>query len=371
MARVNRIAVAAGAAGALGALAAAGRGVNESMGGVPVGARLERVRRSPQWDGRKFRNRLEAPVGIPANQREAMARFLRDSDARKPGVDIPLLREVIDRPRDELAVSWLGHACAVIDVVGLRVLLDPVWSQRCSPTQRVGPRRLHPQPVTLPELGQVDVVVISHDHYDHLDMDTVKTLATTTSAVFLVPLGIGAHLERWGVGGDRVVELDWDESYVVGSVTFTCVEAQHFSGRGLRRDGTLWGSWVVAGRTGRVFFSGDTGYFPGYDAIGRTHGDFDVALMAVGAYDPAWASIHLNPEEAVQATVDLGGAPVLVPIHWCTFTLAPHPWAEPIERLLVSGTDAGVRSYVPRLGERVVPSVGLPSQPEWWRSPST
>lgn len=366
--RINRLAVAAGAAGALGALAATGRGVNEAMGGMPVGERLERMRRSPQWEGTRFRNRHSGPAGVPANQRDAMQRFLRDGELRKPPVDIPLVRD-LSAPSDVLSVTWMGHASAVVDVDGLRILLDPVWSARCSPSQRVGPRRLHAPPVSLAELGRVDAVVISHDHYDHLDMDTVKDLADVTGAAFVVPLGIGAHLERWGVPERRVVELDWDESYAVGSVTLTCVEAQHFSGRGLRRDGTLWGSWVVAGEQGRVFFSGDTGYFPGYAEIAAAHGGFDAALMAIGAYDTSWPTIHLNPEEAVQATADLTIAersPLLLPIHWCTFTLAPHPWSEPVTRMLGAADQAGVTAYVPRLGERVQPQHGLPDQSAWW-----
>ena len=204
----------------------------------------------------------------------------------------------------------------------------------------------------LEQIGRVDAVVISHDHYDHLDMATIQALAATTDAVFLVPLGVGAHLDVWGVPGARVVECDWGEGHEVGGVRVTAVESQHFSGRGLRRDGTLWASWVFPAPGGRVFFSGDTGYFDGYPGIGAEHGPFDVSLMAVGAYDPAWRDIHLDPEEAVRATVELGGG-LLLPIHWCTFVLAPHPWAEPVERLLVAAASEGVPVVVPRVGDRV------------------
>ena len=210
-------------------------------------------------------------------------------------------------------------------------------------------------PVPLAGLGRIDAVVISHDHYDHLDMDTIRALVGLTQAVFLVPLGVGAHLDAWGVPPSRVVECDWEEGHDVRGVRVTAVEAQHFSGRGLRRDGTLWASWVLAGRAGRVFFSGDSGFFDGYARLGADHGPFDLSLMAVGAYDPAWRDIHLDPEEAVEATLLLRGG-LLVPIHWCTFVLAPHPWAEPVERLLVAAATRGVPVAVPRVGDRVDPS---------------
>ena len=195
-------------------------------------------------------------------------------------------------------------------------------------------------------------------------MDTIRQLCQLTSAVFVVPLGVGAHLETWGVSAHRIVECDWEDGHDVAGVRITAVEAQHFSGRGLRRDGTLWASWVLSGAGGRVFFSGDTGYFDGYPRIGAEHGPFDALLMAVGAYDPAWHDIHLDPEESVEAAVAMGGGLVL-PIHWCTFVLAPHPWAEPVERLLAAADTAGVEVTVPKVGQRIDPAEPPAADP-WW-----
>ncbi|MFD0349666.1 MBL fold metallo-hydrolase [Kitasatospora aburaviensis] len=192
------------------------------------------------------------------------------------------------------------------------------------PSAHVGPKRLHPVPVELEELPQVDAVLISHDHYDHLDMATVKRLVRSQSAPFAVPLGIGSHLRRWGVPEHRIIELDWDETCTLGELAVTLTAAHHFSGRGLTRNTTLWGSWVIAGPTRRVFYTGDSGYFEGYARIGAEHGPFDAALVQIGAYDTAWADIHMTPEDAVRAHRELG-AGLLVPVHWCTFNLAPHP----------------------------------------------
>ncbi len=362
--RLNRLAIAAGAASALGALAAAGRGVNAAMGGRPTGARLERVQRSASYRAGAFHNTSRGTSSMPSGQREVLRRFRESAETRKPVKPIPVV-SASHEPRPEgLHITWYGHASCLVELDGVRILLDPVWSERCSPSQHVGPKRLHAVPVPLTGLGRVDAVVISHDHYDHLDMDTVRQLVGLTDAVFLVPLGVGAHLDAWGVPATRIVECDWEDGHDVGGVRVTAVEAQHFSGRGLRRDGTLWASWVLAGEGGRVFFSGDSGFFDGYTRIGEVHGPFDAALMAVGAYDPAWHDIHLDPEEAVEATRLMGGA-LLLPIHWCTFVLAPHPWAEPVERLLAAASDAGVAVTVPKVGQRVDPSAPPPAD-SWW-----
>jgi L-ascorbate metabolism protein UlaG (beta-lactamase superfamily) len=224
---------------------------------------------------------------------------------------------------------------------------------------------MHPSPVDLEALPAIDAVVISHDHYDHLDIDTVVALARTQQAPFFVPLGVGAHLRGWGIPEQRIVELDWNEGTAIDELTLVCTPARHFSGRFVGRNATLWASWVAIGPTHRAYFAGDTGYAMSFAQIGADHGPFDVTLMPVGAYNKAWPDIHMNPEEAVRAHRDVGGR-VLVPIHWCTFRLAPHPWAEPIERLLAAAASAGIQVAVPKPGQRIDPLETAEFEP-WWR----
>ncbi|WP_213452265.1 MBL fold metallo-hydrolase [Rhizomonospora bruguierae] len=351
-------------AGAAAGLAWLAREVPVQLGAGSRGARLERVRRSPQFRKGAFHNTLPARPVPRSAMRHAVRDMLRAGARRRPSAPIPLLSAGPGESA-ELAVIWYGHSSALVEVEGRRVLLDPVWSERCSPSSVVGPRRLHAMPVALEDLPALDAVVISHDHYDHLDMATVRALVRSQRAPFVVPLGVGAHLERWGVPAERIVELEWAEGVDLGGVRLTCTAARHFSGRGFTRDTTLWASWVIAGERRRVFYTGDTGYFDGYRAIGAEHGPFDATLAQIGAYGEAWPDIHMTPEEAITAHLDLGGG-LLVPVHWGTFVLAPHPWSEPVDRLWSEAKARDVRIAVPRPGERV--DVDAPPAVEaWWQ----
>jgi L-ascorbate metabolism protein UlaG (beta-lactamase superfamily) len=345
--------------------------VVRSMRGLPeaLGASQRQLRptvaASPHFSGGKFHNTLPTPPLAPANARDGLLRQWHEQRHNgHPGGPVPLVRPELPADAGELAVTWFGHASALLEVDGARVLLDPVWGERVSPCPTLGPVRLHPAPVPVEELPPVDAVIISHDHYDHLDLPTVRALVGSQRAPFVVPLGIGVHLRSWGVPDDRIVELDWNGSATVGDLTLTCTEARHFSGRFFARDTTLWASWVVAGPRHRVFFGGDTGYHPAFAGIGAQLGPFDLTLLPVGAYNDAWKAIHMDPEEAVRAHGDLGGR-VLLPIHWATFNLAFHRWAEPVQRTLAAATRTGTTVVVPRPGERV--DVLEPPEPEdWW-----
>ncbi|AFM19086.1 putative Zn-dependent hydrolase of beta-lactamase fold protein [Mycolicibacterium chubuense NBB4] len=344
------------------------QGTPASLGATP--AEIAPVaRQSPHFRDGKFVN-LEPPSGITMD-REAQRVLLRDlanvGSAGKPPRPIPLAEPAnVDAEPGPAAASWYGHSSVLIEVDGYRVLADPVWSKRCSPSRAVGPHRMHDVPVPLEALPAVDAVLISHDHYDHLDIDTIVALAHSQRSPFLVPLGIGAHLRKWGIPESRIVELDWYESHKIGDLTLVCTPARHFSGRLFTRDTTLWASWVVAGPAHRAYFGGDTGYTKSFAEIGAEYGPFDLTLLPIGAYHPAFADIHMNPEDAVRAHLDLTDveAGLMVPIHWATFRLAPHPWAEPAERLVAAAEPERVRISIPIPGARVDTETTF--EP-WWR----
>jgi L-ascorbate metabolism protein UlaG (beta-lactamase superfamily) len=339
--------------------------------GLPtaLGAHRRRLRPlvagSPHFYDGKFHNTLETPALAPANTRDGLLRQWHDERfVGLPGGEIPLAHSALPAAAGELAVTWFGHASALLEVDGARVLVDPVWGDRVSPSPILGPTRLHEPPIPLAELPPVDAVLISHDHYDHLDLPTVRFLLAHQSAPFVVPLGIGEHLRKWQVPEERIVELDWDQGTTVAGLELTCTEARHFSGRYFYRDTTLWASWAITGPRHRVFFGGDTGYHPAFAGIGARLGPFDLTLLPVGAYNDAWHFIHMDPEEAVRAHGDLGGR-VLLPIHWATFNLAFHRWAEPVERTLVAAEAKGIEVVVPRPGERI-DVLAPPERTDWW-----
>jgi L-ascorbate metabolism protein UlaG (beta-lactamase superfamily) len=331
----------------------------------------EVARRSPNYRDGVFINVDPAStISLDREQQRLLLRELVGSRAtgRPPG-QIPVVTpEPADATPAPLAVNWFGHSSALIEVDGYRVLADPVWSRRCSPSATVGPQRMHEVPTPLEALPAVDAVLISHDHYDHLDIDTVIGLARTQRAPFVVPLGVGAHLRKWGIPEGRIVELDWHESHRIDELTLVCTPARHFSGRLFSRNTTLWASWVIRGQQHRAFFGGDTGYTKSFTQIGTDHGPFDLTLLPVGAYHPAWPDIHMNPEDAVRAHRDIAdaGSGLLVPIHWATFRLAPHPWAEPVQRLLKAAETAGVQVVIPKPGQRVDPDTSSTFDP-WWQ----
>ncbi|MFI1731697.1 MBL fold metallo-hydrolase [Streptomyces acidicola] len=350
-----------------------------AFGADPGGARLERIRRSPNFANGAFVNPEGTRVRPAGGAVLDMAkRYLRKEERalRAPAGSVPVhattLADLARPPASGLRLTWMGHSSVLAEIDGHRVLFDPVWGERCSPFAFAGPKRLHPVPLPLAALGPVDVVVISHDHYDHLDLPTIKALVGSDT-LFAVPLGVGAHLEHWGVSETRIRELDWTESTKIGGLTLTATPARHFCGRGLRNaQHTLWASWVVAGETHRIYHSGDTGYFEGFRDIGAEHGPFDATMIQLGAYSEFWPDIHMTPAEGVQAHLDLQGLKphgVLLPIHWGTFNLAPHAWAEPGEWTRDAAEEAGQAVAFPRPGEPFEPAGVLPVDP-WWRAVS-
>ncbi|MBL8325496.1 MAG: MBL fold metallo-hydrolase [Rubrivivax sp.] len=359
----------------------------KSFGARAAGQRLERMRASAQWvegtpaSAAGFRNRGPIRPGLRDNAapRPTLTEFLCGGNRRVPAGTLPVVDPLVSwrRPAGrELRATWLGHSTVLLELGSARLLTDPVWGVRASPSRLAGPRRFHPMPVSLRDLPPLDAVLISHDHYDHLCMATVRELARRQpGTAFITSLGVGAHLEAFGIASERIIELDWWESHVVSGteVRLTATPSQHFSGRGLKdRNATLWSGFVIEDGRQRVFFSGDTGLTDQYTEIRRRWGGgtpFDLVMLEVGAWHPSWGDIHLGPGNALEALALLGGGAFL-PVHWSTFSLALHAWDEPAETLLELAPQQGVQLVMPRPGEAVRPADSDGVRP-WWRGVDT
>ncbi|MEO6998865.1 MAG: MBL fold metallo-hydrolase, partial [Terracoccus sp.] len=293
----------------------------------------------------------------------------------------------------ELAVTWYGHATTVLEIDGVRLVLDPVFGDRVSPVGLTGPHRLHPTPGRIEDLPSIDAVLISHDHYDHLDEPSIAVLEATHRPRYVVPLGVHAHLLAWGVPRERITALDWYDDVEVSGIRLTCTPARHNSGRGFTEAQTLWAGWAMRGPAHCVYFAGDSGPSGCFAEIGARLGPFDLTIIPVGAYDRFWPDIHVNPAEALDAhvavntpadaaadvcgddgkPVDHASRSVLLPVHWATFNLALHWWSEPVRWLRRLAGPAGIPVVYPRVGARVDLTTGTPAEvahrhaTPWWQ----
>jgi L-ascorbate metabolism protein UlaG (beta-lactamase superfamily) len=346
------------------------------FGARAEGLRLERMRASPRHVDGVFRNTARVGPGLrKGSALSTVGQFLFGGERRKPPAPLPSVdpRPAWATPVDTgLRATWLGHSTVLIEIDGLRVLTDPVWGERASPFGFAGPKRFQPVPVPIAALPHLDAVIISHDHYDHLDHPSILELARR-DVPFYTSLGVGAHLTAWGVPEARITELDWWEraELPTGALSITAAPSQHFSGRRAGdRNQTLWSSFAVRGPRHAFFFSGDTGLTPEYADIRERLGPFDLVMLEVGAFHPAWGDIHLGPENALEALALLGGGSLL-PVHWGTFNLAIHAWDDPAETLVRLAPARGAHLVMPRLGEAVEPSRVSPSMgpvDPWWQT---
>lgn len=327
------------------------------------------MKKSSHFDGKKFVNTLETSMGLNfRDMTDMIYRWVMGGQTRRPEIDIPVVNlgraSFESPPPDGLRVTWMGHSTALIEIDGRRILTDPVWGTRSSPLSIMGPKRFHPPPISLEDLPKLDAVVISHDHFDHLEKKTVCLLAKT-GVRFYVPLGVGAHLEKWDVRASQIIEMDWWDQSSANGIRIVATPARHFSGRNpFASNRTLWASFALIGPKHRVFFSGDTGPFSGFTEIGERYGPFDMTMMDIGAYDRNWPDAHLGPEKAVEAHLTLKGD-LLLPIHYGTFNLALHDWFEPPAWLHSIATKKAVRHAIPRPGQMVDLTDPPPVDP-WW-----
>jgi len=269
-------------------------------------------------------------------------------------------------PLGGLRITWVGHSSLLIEIDGKRILTDPVWSDRVSFSSFFGPKRFFQPPLSLEQLPVLDAVLISHDHYDHLDKKTIKFFAATKDVPFYCSLGVGKHLQGWGIEPGFITEMDWGDSVMLGSdCVITATPGRHFSGRGIiGRNETLWSSFVIKGNKHNIFFGADSGWFPGFKEIGDVFGPFDLTMLEIGAYGKYWPDIHMGPDNATNAHLALKGK-LMMPIHWGTFNLAPHAWFEPIEKLLQYAAEKRIKLFVPAPGEPTAVKGAFIA--DWWK----
>jgi len=336
----------------------------KAFGHRAEGARLQRMTGSPQWHDGHFENAEPlsndfwgaltglvhaSPFASPASQPPTAS-----VDPRR--FDVP--------PATGVRITWLGHSTNLIEIDGHRVLTDPVWGERASPFSWIGPKRWYPPLIALADLPPIEVVVISHDHYDHLDYPTIVAMKDWNTR-FVVPLGVGAHLAYWGVPESRIVELDWWDSVSIGDLQIVCTPARHASGRTIfDKDAKLWAGYALIGREHRIFDSGDTGLFSAMREIGARLGPFDATIFDTGQYHRSWPDWHIGPEQAVAAHRMVRGH-LMVPVHWGLFTLAYHGWTEPAERVAMEAQREGVDFSEPMPGQSVEPALPPPHS-RWW-----
>lgn len=329
---------------------------------------------SQQYSEGKFRNQKDFNMNDSGTIARIAWRYMTEKrvDA-SPAGDIPLTQlnkeQLIAENKTGTALYRLGHSSILLATEGEFWLIDPVFSDRASPVQWMGPKRFHPVPINHDQLPEIKGVIISHDHYDHLDQTTIKQLSSIAEH-FITPLGISQLMLDWGVDQQQIHELDWWQHVNIGKLKLTATPAQHFSGRGITGGNqTLWASWSIETPDQKIFYSGDTGYFEGFKKIGERLGPFDLTLIENGAYDQDWSEVHMKPEETLQAHIDVKGK-ALLPVHNGTFDLALHPWHEPFERISELADAAGVKLVTPETGERLDVS-NMNGTSFWWRQLTT
>lgn len=344
--------------------------LSPQFGGQATAEQQQEYAKSGHYEDGEFQNPIPTEMATPSWG--TMVKFFQSEPGRNPKANIPVLSvdsaDIASPSPSKTELIWFGHSTFLLQLDGKNILLDPMLGDCPAPHPMVGNKRYSAElPIEIEQLPSIEAVLFSHDHYDHLDYGSIIALKDKVAA-FYVPLGLGNHLREWGVDPERIHEHNWGDTAELNGTRFTATPARHFSGRGISdRFATLWCSWVIEGQQSKVFFSGDSGYGPHFATIGEEYGPFDIALMECGQYNKEWSNIHMMPEETVQAALDVK-AQIAMPIHWGAFTLALHPWTEPVTRMANKAAEVNMPITTPRIGERF--SVGEGNYPtsKWWAS---
>ena len=336
------------------------------IGQKPEGADLARIKESPNYQNNEFVNLITTKMGSFGDIVSTLPDFIYTKNG-SPSDPLPVhFGEHNQNTVDSLCfVTWYGHSAFLFEIGSIRILLDPMLGEASSPVSFGSRRFPYSRPIPLEEIRDIDAVILSHDHYDHLDYNSIIMLKDHVGH-FYTALGVGSHLKKWGVSSDKITELDWWESTELAGVKLTACPSRHFSGRGFNdRNATQWASWVIKADRYNLYFSGDSGYGPHFKEIGDRYGPFDFAMLECGQYNEAWEAIHMMPEQSVQAGIDLV-AQLLMPIHWGAFKLSVHEWTDPIVRFVAESEKREVEIVCPGIGERFALGQHYPRN-RWWR----
>ncbi|MBL7920048.1 MAG: MBL fold metallo-hydrolase [Bacteroidia bacterium] len=336
-------------------------------GKLPSGERLKKIQSSPNYKNGSFQNISKTnAMAEDASFCKMMKEFLNKPKNVAPPANLPSIKTDLKKLNNtEPTIVWFGHSSYFIKINNKTVLVDPVFSGNAAPVSFMVKAFKGADVYTTEDFPAIDILLLTHDHYDHLDHKTVTKLNSKVKKI-VCSLGLGSHLEHWGISKNKINELDWFENFTDDDLSFTATPARHFTGRGIKRGQTLWSSFVLKTKTHHLFLGGDSGYDKHFKEIGEQFGPFDISILESGQYNKSWPNIHMMPEETVQASLDLK-AKILLPVHWAKFSLAMHAWDEPIERILKKANELNVKVATPHIGEPVVLGNSLPNK-TWWQT---
>lgn len=346
--------------------------LSPQFGGKPTENDKIGYKESPYYHKGKFENEIPTPMNLSFLQYVSLLKkYIVGVPNQAPQNELPVQKldsaAIVNHPDSLTRITWFGHSAFLLQMDGQTILIDPMFGDVPAPHPWLGTKRFsNGLPIEIEKLPNIDAVIFSHDHYDHLDYGSVIKLKDKVGK-FYVPLGLGAHLREWGVPKDDIHELNWWDEIVHQGITLACTPARHFSGRGLSdRFSTFWCSWAIIGKTKKIYFSGDSGYGPHFKAIGDKYGPFDFAMMECGQYNELWHNIHMMPEETAQASIEVQ-AKLMMPIHWGSFVLALHTWSDPVERLSKKAAELNQPFVIPQIGEPLVLEQQELPNSQWWR----